>query len=284
VVQATLPQLDSQRDPDTTARLLAFTSAACSAIARTQPTACASSLGAVYPRVVPLLVAPADGARRAAVDALMDMTTMCVPAAAAHAEQQQRAAGAEPGGLARAVAALVAALQPGYLDAWPLSVPVATEMLRALGPAGGALAAPLLRPLSDMCRGSTDAAESTSLAHAAIGAAIAAQGPRAVLEVLPLSLDNLEACDVWLLGLLRKHTAQAELRLWGEYVLPRARAFGEMTNRAQAAGAHPWHLLESALCWMDAAPGPRCITSLLTLCHISLCMCGCGLNGILQEA
>ena len=69
-----------------------------------------------------------------------------------------------------------------------------------------------------------------------MGAAIAAQGPRAVLHAVPLNMEDLSSCDVWLLALLRKHTVQAEMCFWGEYVLPRARAFGTMANQATHAG------------------------------------------------
>jgi NUC173 domain len=89
----------------------------------------------------------------------------------------------------------------------------------------------------NVCRGSEEAVERSTLAHAAIGAAIATQGPRAVLAVIPLNLEaDLDDCDVWLLALLRKYTTQAELCLWGEYLLPRARAFGTLAAKAQHAG------------------------------------------------
>jgi hypothetical protein len=70
-----------------------------------------------------------------------------------------------------------------------------------------------------------------------MGAAIATQGPRCILSIIPLDVQDLATCDVWLLSLLRKHTSRAELCFWGEYLLPRAREFRSLFARAQSAGA-----------------------------------------------
>lgn len=156
-LQATLPQLDAQRDPDTLARLIAFAEAACVAVARLQPSAAAASLGAAFARLAPMLAAPADGTRRAAADALTAIARTCVAVAASEQAQQpqqsvHRDEQGGPGGLERAVAALVAVLQPSYHDAWPMALPVAAETITALGAEGAETAAPLLQPLADMCR------------------------------------------------------------------------------------------------------------------------------------
>lgn len=91
------------------------------------------------------------------------------------------------------------------------------------------------------CRGSADAEEYASAAHAAVGASIAAQGPRAVLAVVPVDLSDLSTCDTWIIPLLRKHTAGTEMAFWGEYMLPRARMIGSLAARAQHLGAPlPW--------------------------------------------
>lgn len=87
------------------------------------------------------------------------------------------------------------------------------------------------------CRGSAEAAEATSLAHAAIGASIAAQGPRAVLAVVPVDVTNLATCDTWIIPLLRKHAGGTEMAVWGEYMLPRARMVGSLAARAHHLGA-----------------------------------------------
>jgi hypothetical protein len=152
-VQATLPQLEAQREADTMSCLIAFTEAACVSLARLQPSACTSTLPVTLHTLVPLLAAPSDGTRRAVADALTTIIRTCISQdmvwAACNDDDKDSAT---PGGLARAVVALAGVLQPGYNDAWPMALPVVTEMIQALGPDGGALAKHLLLPLADLCR------------------------------------------------------------------------------------------------------------------------------------
>lgn len=80
--------------------------------------------------------------------------------------------------------------------------------------------------------------EYSSLAYAAMGSAIAAQGPRTVLAAVPLDVTDLSKCDTWIIPLLRKHAGGTEMAFWGEYMLPRARMVGSLAARAQHIGAH----------------------------------------------
>jgi hypothetical protein len=80
------------------------------------------------------------------------------------------------------------------------------------------------------------------LANAAIGACISSIGPQVVLQVAPIDLQNLAQCNTWILPLLRKHTRCTQMKLWGDYFLPRARAVGSVSIRARDSGAaHPAH-------------------------------------------
>lgn len=96
-------------------------------------------------------------------------------------------------------------------------------------------------------RGAADADERSSLAEAAIGASIAAQGPEAVLTSVPLTVDPLHACDTWLLPILRKSIVGSELAFWGSYILPRARHVGTLAVAAAKAGKPAEHLKLAAL-------------------------------------
>jgi hypothetical protein len=86
------------------------------------------------------------------------------------------------------------------------------------------------------CRGSEDAEAASSLAQRTLGSAIRAQGPSAVLAVVPLDLQDVTHCDMWLLPLLRKYASGSSFLFWGEYMLPRARAAGSMAAAARKAG------------------------------------------------
>lgn len=149
-MQAVLPQLDAEDNADTAAGLMSCAAAACASIARIQPAACGSSVGAAFLRIAPLLGAPADGTRRAAADALRAVCRSCIAPGAAAQEPPRK--GGAPSGLQRAAVALVSVLQPAYHDAWGIVLPVVADFIRAVGPAQAAVVEPLLAPLADMCR------------------------------------------------------------------------------------------------------------------------------------
>ena len=94
-----------------------------------------------------------------------------------------------------------------------MSCAVATALLERLGRKGAPLAQPLLVRLGDLCAGAEDAVkqgdtpalesladevtepgEAAGRADAAMGAAIRALGPEAVLTVLPLNLLEVSFC------------------------------------------------------------------------------------------
>ena len=94
---------------------------------------------------------------------------------------------------------------------------VAGELLEKLGSDGAPLAEGLLLRLGEMCAGASDAAEEEGVdegsnkvalaAQNALGQAIRAMGPQAVLQVLPLGLVEVRchscpACCVYCMPLL----------------------------------------------------------------------------------
>ncbi len=94
---------------------------------------------------------------------------------------------------------------------------VAGELLEKLGSDGAPLAEGLLLRLGEMCAGASDAAEEENMdegsnkvalaAQNALGQAIRAMGPQAVLQVLPLGLVEVRchsrpACCLYCMPLL----------------------------------------------------------------------------------
>lgn len=119
-------------------------------------------------------------------------------------------------------------------------------MVEKLGLRGAPLAGGLLERIGDLCAGGDDAdaegggGTSDALllaAQTALGTALHALGPEAVLAALPLNLAEGLAgtgeARTWLLPLLRIHVRGARLGYWGRVLLPMARELG---SRALAAG------------------------------------------------
>lgn len=90
-----------------------------------------------------------------------------------------------------------------------------------------------------MCRGYEEGGDHVALANSAIGACISSIGPQVVLQVAPIDVQDLANCNTWVLPLLRKHTRCTQMSLWGEYLLPRARAVGSVAIKARDSGTIP---------------------------------------------
>lgn len=144
--------MTAQRDPETVAVLASFVQAACIALSRLDAASVPAVLPAALRTLTPLLSAASDATRRAAADALRATIRACITDDAVAAACIDSERGGAPTGLARAVVALAAVLQPGYHDAWKMALPVVGDMIRALGRKGGPLVKHLLLPLADLCR------------------------------------------------------------------------------------------------------------------------------------
>ena len=128
------------------------------------------------------------------------------------------------------------------------------EALERLGARGAPLAGGLLERIGELCAGGDDAGGGASdslllAAQGALGSAIRALGPEAVLAALPLNLAEGLAgtgeARTWLLPLLRMHVRGARLGYWGRVLLPLARELG---SRAATAGAVPARAREAQVC------------------------------------
>ena len=118
-------------------------------------------------------------------------------------------------------------------------------MIERLGVRGAPLAGGLLERIGELCSGGDEAEAAGGggdddglllAAQDALGAAMQALGPEAVLAALPLNLAEGLAgtgeARTWMLPLLRLHVHGARLGYWGRVLLPQARELG---SRAAAA-------------------------------------------------
>jgi hypothetical protein len=151
-MQETLPQLQPRHDAERSQHLIAFTEAACRALARMDPIRAAQMLPAVFEHLSPLLSSSSDAARRSAADALRGIMSSCITPDVVGSSVTEAVVSRTPAPLAKAVAVLADLLQPIYHDAWPVALPVVGDMLLALGPRGAPLAKLLLQPLAALCR------------------------------------------------------------------------------------------------------------------------------------
>eukprot|EP00892_Ulva_mutabilis_P007664 jgi/Ulvmu1/526/UM001_0534.1 len=248
LLTAVLPEVDARKSADALGSLTRLVEECLRALCRSSAGACAAALPAAVVRLAALLAAESDAVRHAAAGTLCAVFQTCVSEEMAAADAvDEAAAGGRPGGLKRCVATLTGMLGAGYRDAWPGVIRVVGTAFEAFGEAGQHLVEPAVSRLADMCRGSADAEESASLAHAAVGASISSQGPRCVLGVVPIDVTDLAACDTWMIPLLRKHTHSTDMAFWGEYILPRARIVGSLAARARHLGHGSDHLKLAAL-------------------------------------
>lgn len=241
---------------------------------------------AVLPRIVhvlvPQLASHQEGVRRSTTMALRNIINAGLQesevVAAVTAPGSNGPSGSLKGGknrnkmssVQRIISAVESALGPQYRDAWEGSLSVAAELLEKLGAQGAVLASGLVFRIGQLCAGVDDLAAAatgmdqgdengqqqqeeearlTMAAQSALGIALRALGPAAVLNVLPLLLEEgLEGTDearTWLLPLLRTHVRNTNVGYWQEALLPLARAMG---SRAAAAGQNPARQQEAQVC------------------------------------
>jgi len=112
-----------------------------------------------------------------------------------------------------------------YHAAWPVLLPVLQTLVEVMGSSQTATLTPLLVSLAAL-RGS-HGFNLEGAVDGIIGAAIAAVGPRLVLQAVPLNITAAENEDrefrsSWLLPVLREHIKHTELAFFSEYFLPLA--------------------------------------------------------------
>eukprot|EP00887_Chlorella_sp_A99_P003957 scaffold11.g3957.t1 len=206
------------KDADAALALTRLVEEGFTALHRADPALCAAHLPRAFHALAPALGAEAGAVRAAAGRCLRALAAGCVDeglAAAAGAT-----GGGGPGPLRSIVSAIEGVLGARYPDCWLLALPGV--------------------PCGRRGREAAWADALVAAAQGALGAALRALGPEAVLEVLPLNLE--EALDsgaearTWLLPLLREHVRGARLAYWGGALLPLAKAMAARAAAARARG------------------------------------------------
>jgi ribosomal RNA-processing protein 12 len=240
---------------------------------------------AVLPRIVhvlvPQLASHQEGVRRSTTMALKNIinaglqesevvsAVAAVAAAAGNGSSKKGGSRNKMSSVQRIISAVESSLGPQYRDAWEGSLSVAGELLIKLGssPKAADLADGLVFRIGQLCAGVDDlaaaagdnadednelqeeAARLTMAAQSTLGVALRALGPEAVLNVLPLQLEQglegTEEARTWLLPLLRTHIRNTNVDYWHKALLPLARAMG---SRAVAAGKNPTRQQEAQVC------------------------------------
>ncbi|CAI5974513.1 unnamed protein product [Closterium sp. NIES-64] len=195
---------------------------------------------------------------KALISTCLDDAAVAASAAIVQQRQAQEGAGAEAGGagggggkgkapVERVCVAVERALGYQFRASWDLSLLLVATLFDRIGPSSHLFLAPTLTTLADLHDlPDTEMAHRKHL-HAALGAAVAAMGPSRFLSILPLGLDpepapapaagpsaaaaagaggaaaasaNPAAPRVWLLPILRRHTAGESLSFVLTALLP----------------------------------------------------------------
>jgi ribosomal RNA-processing protein 12 len=255
-------------------------------LAAADPALSAAVLPRIVHVLVPQLASHQEGVRRSTTMALKNIINSglqdseVASAVVAMAVDAPRNGGSRKGGsrnkmssVQRIVSAVESALGPQYRDAWEGSLSVAGELLEKLKTSREAaeLATGVVFRIGQLCAGADDLAAAavdnddeddnqqqqeeeeearlTMAAQSTLGVALRTLGPEAVLQVLPLQLEQgLEGTDearTWLLPLLRTHIRNTTVEYWQKALLPLARRLG---TRAAAAGKNPARQQEAQVC------------------------------------
>eukprot|EP00742_Colponemidia_sp_Colp-10_P007043 GILJ01007559.1.p1 GENE.GILJ01007559.1~~GILJ01007559.1.p1 ORF type:complete len:1269 (-),score=253.53 GILJ01007559.1:82-3888(-) len=135
-------------------------------------------------------------------------------------------------------------LQYRYKGTWNHVFGLLALLFRRLGRASQSLLSNLLAAMGALH--STSEAHYKSLLEDAVGAAVTAMGPKRFLEILPLSLEDVDSLNnwnytelsrSWLLPLFKSHIKNTELRCFGEYFLPLAARLNQLSTQASNQGS-----------------------------------------------
>ncbi|PRW60392.1 ARM repeat superfamily [Chlorella sorokiniana] len=245
-----------RRDADTTVAAIKLLEDGFCRLAAADAALCAARLPRAVHALVTQLAAEQESVRYAAGACLKNLIAECVDDGMV--EAALAGGTAKPPPLLSVLAALEGSLGPHYQDAWDACLPVCAEMIERLGAQGAPLAGGLLERIGELCAGGDEAAAASGgaiddalllVAQNALGQAMQALGPEAVLAALPLNLAEGLAgtgeARTWLLPLLRMHVRGARLGYWGKVLLPLARELGA---RAAAAASNPARAREAQVC------------------------------------
>ncbi|DBA66455.1 TPA: hypothetical protein ACH3X2_002431 [Trebouxia sp. C0005] len=249
-----------RKDTDLMLALTSFIETGFTRLHELDASVCALRLPQAFHLLLPQLCAEQEGVRFGTQQALKNLIHDCVDESMVNTAVSRGSMSSSAMPPAQSIVVAVAnTLTVRYQDGWINALSVAGELLERLGSEGAPLAEGLLLRLGEMCAGASDAAEEEGTdegsnkvalaAQNALGQAIRAMGPQAVLQVLPLGLvEALEGdgeARTWLIPLLRQHVQGAHLAYWGSELLPLARALG---SRAALAQQSPGRQLEAQQC------------------------------------
>ncbi|KAL0054199.1 hypothetical protein WJX82_005285 [Trebouxia sp. C0006] len=187
--------------------------------------ACALRLPQAFHSLLPQLCAEQEGVRFGTQQALKNLIHDCLDEGMVNTAVSRGSMGSSAMPPAHNIVVAVAnTLTVRYQDGWINALSVAGELLEKLGSDGAPLAEGLLLRLGEMCAGASDAAEEENMdegsnkvalaAQNALGQAIRAMGPQAVLQVLPLGLvEALEAFRSYAKGIGTAFEKRQDLRV-----------------------------------------------------------------------
>ncbi len=233
-------------------------------------------VASVFHVLVPQLASRIEGVARGAADAMRAITKEAVTPDVVSATSRQ---GKRAAPIVSIVSAVESSFGAQYFDSWELCLTVAQELIVCLGrsPAGPSLSAGLIEKIGELCAGvddivaASDSIESARIAEVAqntLGVCIRSLGPEAVLEHLPMEIE--EALDgraegrTWMIPLLKMYMKGGRMAFWLSDIYP---LIASMGARAAAAGAQSkqrstlyalelqlWSTLPAFASWAEDVP------------------------------
>ena len=224
--------------------------------------------------LVPQLASRIEGVARAAADAMVRLAQEAIT-------EDMVVSAPLQGNRAAPVVSIISAVESSfgaqYFDSWELCLNVAQELISSLGRAGSPLASSLIEKIGELCAGvddviaASDSAESARIAEVAqntLGVCIRSLGPEAVLEHLPLEIE--EALDgeaegrTWMIPLLKMYMKGGRLAFWLSDIHPlianiesrcaAAEPFSRQRSTLQALELQLWSTLPSFCDWAEDIP------------------------------
>ena len=224
--------------------------------------------------LVPQLASRIEGVARAAADAMVRLAQEAIT-------EDMVVSAPLQGNRAAPVVSIISAVESSfgaqYFDSWELCLNVAQELISSLGRAGSPLASGLIEKIGELCAGvddviaASDSAESARIAEVAqntLGVCIRSLGPEAVLEHLPLEIE--EALDgeaegrTWMIPLLKMYMKGGRLAFWLSDIHPlianiesrcaAAEPFSRQRSTLQALELQLWSTLPSFCDWAEDIP------------------------------
>ena len=231
-------------------------------------------LAHVFHVLVPQLASRIEGVARAAAEVMVRLAKEAITEDLVSSSPIQDNQAAP---IMSIISAVESSFGAQYFDSWELCLNVAQELIASLGRAGSPLASGLIEKIGELCAGvddviaASDSIESARIAEVAqntLGVCIRALGPEAVLEHLPLEIE--EALDgeaegrTWLIPLLKMYMKGGRLAFWLTDIYPLILKIGARCDAAEpqsrqratlyALELQLWSTLPSFSSWAEDIP------------------------------